>query len=91
MSKKKSHEISNEFEEVVRLIQDSRTRIYSKANSELVILYFHVGKFVSEKVNAGNWGESTVQQLADYISQRMPNLTGFNRRGLYRMRQFFEL
>lgn len=50
-----------------------------------------MGKIVSEKVSSGNWGESTVQQLADFIQSSVPNLSGFNRRGLYRMKQFFEL
>lgn len=80
-----------DFEHILTLIQDARSRAYSKANSELVLLYFNVGRIVSEKVLAGNWGENTVQQLADYIHLKAPNLSGFNRRGLYRMKQFFEL
>ncbi|MBX3164445.1 MAG: DUF1016 family protein [Bacteroidetes bacterium] len=80
-----------EFEQILSLITEARNRVYSKANSELVLLYFNVGKVVSDKVNAGNWGENTVQQLADYIQSKVPNLSGFNRRGLYRMKQFFEL
>lgn len=78
------------FQLVLNLIQEAKARVYAKANSELVLLYFNVGKFVSEKVNAGNWGDNTVQELADYISSKNPELSGFNRRGLYRMKQFFE-
>lgn len=83
--------IHTEFEQILSLITEARNRVYSKANSELVLLYFDVGKVVSDKVNAGNWGENTVQQLADFIQSKVPNLSGFNRRGLYRMKQFFEL
>lgn len=36
------------------------------------------------------WGENTVQELADFIALKQPELTGFNRRGLYRMTQFYE-
>lgn len=82
---------SKDFKHILTLIHEARNRVYSKANSELVLLYFNVGKIVSEKVNAGNWGENTVQQLADFIQSKVPNLSGFNRRGLYRMKQFFEL
>jgi hypothetical protein len=46
-------------------------------------LYFNVGKVVSQKVEAGNWGESTVQELANFITSKQPELSGFNRRGLY--------
>ena len=37
-----------------------------------------------------SWGEKTVQELADFIEQKHPDLKGFNRRGLYRMKQFYE-
>lgn len=90
MSKEIIHS-NQDFEHIHRLIQEARNRVYSKANSELVLLYFNVGKIVSEKVNAGNWGENTVQQLADFIQSKVPNLSSFNRRGLYRMKQFFEV
>jgi predicted nuclease of restriction endonuclease-like (RecB) superfamily len=80
-----------DFEHILTLINEARNRVYSKANSELVMLYFNVGKIVSDKVSAGNWGENTVQQLADFIQSRMPSLSGFNRRGLYRMKQFYEV
>ncbi len=37
-----------------------------------------------------DWGEGTVDELANFIALKMPSLTGFNRRGLYRMKQFYE-
>jgi len=54
------------------------------------LLYFKVGKIVSEKVDDGNWGENTVEELANYIAKNLPGMQGFNRRGLYRMKQFYE-
>lgn len=80
-----------EFEQILTLITEARNRVYSKANSELVMLYFNVGKVVSDRVAAGKWGDNTVQELADYIAVKQPGLSGFNRRGLYRMKQFFEV
>ncbi len=82
--------ISTEFEQIVQLIQAAKSRVYAKANAEMIMLYFNVGKTVSEKVTAGKWGENTVQELANFITSRQPNLSGFNRRGLYRMKQFYE-
>ncbi|MGC4129900.1 MAG: PDDEXK nuclease domain-containing protein [Bergeyella sp.] len=80
-----------DFEHIFTLITEARNRVYSKANSELVLMYFNVGKVVSVKVSSGKWGENTVQQLADFIQSKVPNLSGFNRRGLYRMKQFYEV
>lgn len=81
---------SLEFDAVLHLIREAKNRVYAKANAELVLLYFNVGKIVSEKIDLGNWGENTVTQLAQFIASHYPELSGFNRRGLYRMRQFYE-
>lgn len=80
-----------DFEHILTLITEARNRVYRKANSELVLLYFNVGKVVSDKVNTGKWGENIVHRLSDFILSKVPNLSGFNRRGLYRMKQFFEV
>lgn len=80
-----------DFEQVISLIADARKRVYSKANAELVMLYFNVGQIVSQKVADGKWGDGTVNDLADYIAKSQPLLKGFNRRGLYRMKQFYEV
>ncbi len=82
--------LNDDFEQVLLLIQEARGRVFSKANAELVMLYFNVGKMVSQKVSQGIWGEFVVDELAKYIQSNLPGLTGFNRRGLYRMKQFYE-
>ena len=79
-----------EFEEIVRLIEESRNRAFQKVNEELVLLYFTVGKTVSVRVSEGVWGDKTVDELSAYILNRFPGLSGFTRRGLYRMKQFYE-
>ena len=82
--------INKDFEKVLLLIQEARNRAYSKVNAELVLLYFNVGEIVSRKVDDGIWGENTVEELASFISSNLPEMQGFNRRGLYRMKQFYE-
>ena len=81
---------NTEFKQVVLLIEEARNRAFHKVNEELVLLYFKVGNLVSEKVSAGTWGENTVEELASFIQDNCPGLKGFNRRGLYRMKQFYE-
>jgi predicted nuclease of restriction endonuclease-like (RecB) superfamily len=81
---------SFEFEGIVRLIEESRNRAFQKVNEELVLLYFTVGKTVSVRVAEGIWGDKTVEELSAFILNRFPGLSGFTRRGLYRMKQFYE-
>lgn len=86
--KKKNN--NTEFENIVLLIQDARIRAFAKVNAELVLLYFKVGDIISAKVSEGVWGDGTVDELAAFIQKKIPGLSGFNRRGLYRMKQFYE-
>lgn len=79
-----------DFDPVITLIENAQAKVFSAVNSELVTLYWNIGKHVSEKVTAGEWGESIVTSLSSVILKQYPNLKGFTSRGLYRMKQFFE-
>lgn len=81
---------TTDFNQIIILIEESRNRAYQKVNEELVSLYFKIGKIVSSKVASGIWGDNTVDQLANFIETKYTGLKGFNRRGLYRMKQFYE-
>lgn len=82
--------MDNRFGEIVALIQSARSRAYKAVNKELVNLYWNVGAYISEKLATAQWGDKTVDELAQHIQNYYPELKGFNRRGLYRMRQFYE-
>ena len=82
--------LDRSFAEVVGLIHAARRRAYQAVNTALVDLYWQVGESVSRRIETGTWGEGTVDQLARYIAERHPDIRGFTRRNLYRMRQFFE-
>lgn len=83
--------MDTDFQHIVQLIESAKERVYVKANSELVALYFNVGNILSDKISKGVWGDKTMTALAEFIHTKMPNLSGFNRRGLYRMKQFYEI
>jgi predicted nuclease of restriction endonuclease-like (RecB) superfamily len=78
------------FLEVVDLIQKARQRAFQAVNTELIDLYWRVGEYISSKLQAAAWGEGVVDQLADFIGGQHPDLKGFTRRNLFRMRQFYE-
>jgi len=80
----------SEFQDILALITEARQRTWAKVNEELVSLYFKVGKIVSQKVSEGVWGDGTVDELSRFIAAYLPALKGFDRRGLYRMKQFYE-
>ncbi len=78
------------FAEVLEMIEIARGRALAKVNSALVELYWRVGEYISRKIASAAWGDGVVDELARYIQRRQPNLRGFTRRSLFRMRQFFE-
>jgi predicted nuclease of restriction endonuclease-like (RecB) superfamily len=82
--------IEEQFVEITELIQKARYNALKSVNTELVNLYWQVGEYISKKVESAEWGMNVVDNLADYLQRTQPELKGFNRRGLYRMKQFYE-
>ena len=78
------------FSEVVQLIAASREKTLQAVNSTLIDLYWEVGATISRKIEAAEWGDGVVEQLAEYIARTQPGLRGFTRANLFRMRQFYE-
>jgi len=79
-----------DFAELAALIEARRSRAIRAVNHELVSLYWEVGKILQAKIQSNGWGKKTIEELAAYLKSHHPDLKGFSRRGLYRMRQFFE-
>ena len=90
MPAKLSNIIKNDFFEVIELIQNARENALRKVNEELILLYWNVGKYVSQQLVSQKWGSSYVDELSLFIAENHPEIKGFNRRGIYRMKQFYE-
>lgn len=82
---------NDKFQKVVNIIETARENAYKKVNEELILMYRDIGKFISEQSANAAYGDAFVQQLAGFFEKNYPDLKGFNRRGLYRMKQFYEL
>lgn len=78
------------FSEVIQLIQKARNNALRAVNSELINLYWEIGKYISERTQKEGWGKSTVAQLAQFIQLQDSNSKGFTDKNLWRMKQFFE-
>jgi predicted nuclease of restriction endonuclease-like (RecB) superfamily len=83
-------EEKEDFISIVALIKQSRNNAIKAVNSELINLYWNVGAYIHRQLANANWGEKTVDELANFIQKNYPELKGFNRSGLFRMKQFFE-
>ncbi len=81
----------NKFQTVLSQIKTAKQMAYQQVNTLLVELYWTVGKYISEQVNNNQWGKSVVQELADFIKQKEPDIKGFNARNMWRMKQYYEV
>lgn len=84
------NELDNTFIGIAQIIEEARDNAYRKVNEELILMYWRVGQFLSEKSKEANYGDGYIDSLSEYIKNRFPGIKGFNRRGLYRMKQFYE-
>ena len=79
------------FEVVLGLIDAARKQAVAAVNTTLIELYWRVGEYISRRVASAEWGQGTVEALAEAIRRRYPGATGYSARNLWRMSQFFEI
>jgi len=78
------------FNDVLQMINAAKERSVLAVNSELIGLYWNIGKYISDKVNNSDWGNRIVANLSDYINKNAPETRGFSSQNLWRMKQFYE-
>ena len=79
-----------QFTEVITLIKAAQQNVITTANQELIKLYWHIGQHISDRLESSEWGEKAIDQLAEFIQTQEPGIKGFEKRNLYRMRQFYK-
>lgn len=80
----------NDFSQLITIIDAARDRALKAVNAELIHMYWDVGAYLSALCAKSEFGDKVIDQVAAFIATESPNVKGFNRRGLYRMKQFYE-
>lgn len=75
---------------LIKIIDESRQNALKKVNEELINMYWKVGEFLSRESEQATFGDAYIDRIASEIQDAFPELKGFNRRGLYRMKKFYE-
>lgn len=81
---------TSDFEKIISIIEDARSRAIRAVNAELIRMYWDVGEYLSGLCANAAFGDKVVDEIASYIVNSGIKVKGFNRRGLYRMKQFYE-
>lgn len=69
-------------------IRQARVRAALSVNTELVILYWNIGKEILSRQNKHGWGSMVIAQLAKDLQAEFPDQRGFSTRNLKYMRAF---
>lgn len=76
---------------LIEIIETSRNNALRKVNEELIRMYWLVGEYLSIESMKSTFGDKYIDMISKEIQEMFPGIRGFNRRGLYRMKQFYEL
>lgn len=96
MAKKKEElkmaakEYAQTLTELISKVRESQLRAAVAVNTELVKLYWHIGKTISERQTENGWGNNVVEQLARDLLSALPGIRGFSRANTFRMRAFYQ-
>ena len=82
---------NSDFSEIIKIIKQARERALKSVNAEMINMYWQIGEYLSELCKDSSFGDEVIDEVASYIAKNNPGIKGFNRRGLYRMKQFYEL
>lgn len=82
--------LNSQFNEIVGLINDTKSKVYRIANTAMIELYWKIGERLSFRVANSHWGDGVIRQLADYIAANTEDSRGYSDKNLWRMKQFYE-
>ena len=75
--------------EVRERIRSAQYAALRTVNTELVGLYWDIGRMIVQRQEAEGWGKSVVQQLSLDLQADFPGVRGYSAQNLWYMRQFF--
>ena len=78
------------FEQIKFDILQTQIKAASAISKELIMLYWRIGKILSNKMNIEGWGTKVGERLAKDLESVFPGVAGFSYRNLRYMRKFAE-
>ena len=94
MSKSAKHQLPTDYcgllAEVKERVRTAQYAALKAVNTELVGLYWDIGRMIAERQEKAEWGESVVKRLSADLRQEFPGVAGFSVQNLWYMRQFYK-
>ena len=86
----KDDEINKLYDYIKSLIDQSKNRIYKTVNTEMINLYWNIGRIIVEKQNGydrAKYGDYLIEKLSNQLTNEFGK--GFSTRNLKRMRKLY--
>ena len=77
------------FAEVKERVRSAQYAALKAVNTELVGLYWDIGRMIAERQKKAGWGRSVVETLSLDLRHEFPGVAGFSVQNLWYMRQFY--
>jgi predicted nuclease of restriction endonuclease-like (RecB) superfamily len=71
-------------------IQHRQIKAAVRVNTELLLLYWDLGKNIIEKQQTTSWGEALIPQLARDLANAFPGVKGFSRSNLFYIKKWVQ-
>lgn len=79
------------FNAIKEEISVSRRKVMINANSQMMMMYYRIGKNILERQKSEGWGAKIIDRLSADIKATYPEQKGFSPRNLKYMRRFAEI
>ena len=77
------------LEQLKKKIQYSQLKAALAVNSELIQLYWDIGKSIVEKQEQEGWKAQVIEKLGKDLQNAFPSMQGFSRANIFKMRAFY--
>ncbi|MDQ5930555.1 MAG: hypothetical protein QG594_2343, partial [Bacteroidota bacterium] len=77
------------IKELKSKIHEAKRKVAFSVNSQLLELYWEIGKDISFKRKKSNWGSNFIEAIEIELKLEFPETKGFSRRNLYAILQWY--
>ncbi|MDR0306682.1 MAG: DUF1016 N-terminal domain-containing protein [Chitinispirillales bacterium] len=71
-------------------IKKGQIKAALSVNSQMIMLYWDLGRQIVEKQEEAKWGSGFIEQLSRDLKKEFPEMTGFSRANLFRIKKFYK-
>ncbi|MGD9161838.1 MAG: DUF1016 N-terminal domain-containing protein [Desulfobacteraceae bacterium] len=75
--------------DIKKRIRQAQIRASLSANTEMINMYWDIGRIIHKKQKEKGWGAGVIPRLAVDLKNELPEIKGFSERNINRMLAFF--